>query len=76
MIMKKSSFLFLGFFLLSLSGVGQTVMVHVTNPVDLNRRDLAEFPAKEVYSKLGVAQGTPILVKNAEIGRASCRERV
>ena len=66
MIMKKSSFLFLGFFLLSLSGVGQTVMVHVTNPVDLNRRDLAEFPAKEVYAKLGVAQGTPILVKNAD----------
>ena len=48
--MNVRSFLFLAISLLSLKGAGQSVIVHVSNPVDLNRRDLAEIPAKEVYA--------------------------
>lgn len=36
----------------------------ITNPLDLQRQELAEIPVDSVYARLGVAEGTPFVVRN------------
>lgn len=52
--------------LFALSASAQTAKVNVHNPIDLNRRDVVEIPARQVYDKLGATMGTPVVVKNSD----------
>lgn len=44
----------------------QQVEVHIKNSLNLCRRDVAEIPMKEIYQKLGVSEGTDLVVRNAD----------
>lgn len=45
---------------------GQQVEIRITNPLPICRHDVAEIPLTEIYGKLGVKEGTSLIVRNAD----------
>ncbi len=65
--MKKSSNYCLTLLLMLASTVSkaENVSVTVVNGIDTQRQELVELNVKDIYSKLGIKDGDPFIVKNA-----------
>ena len=64
--MKPLQHIFLALSLFSTTALAQQTQVNVINPIDLNRRDVVEIPSQQLYARLGVSPGTPVVVKNSD----------